>query len=58
LSTRRIRADLGQLKHGNLEVEARLGHPEGQYASISNRVDRIDTRLERIERRVDLVEAP
>jgi predicted nucleic acid-binding Zn-ribbon protein len=55
---RRIRADIGELKHDNLEVKARLGHLEGQYASISNRVDRIDTRLERIERRLDLVEAP
>jgi hypothetical protein len=40
-----------------VEVKERLGFLEAQYASISRRVDRIDSRLERIERRVDLVEA-
>ncbi len=30
---------------------------EQQYASISNRVDRIEDRLERIERRIGLIDA-
>jgi hypothetical protein len=32
--------------------------PEGGYASLSLRVDRIAGDLERIKRRLDLVEAP
>lgn len=39
------------------EIKSRLGMLEQQYASISNRVDRIEMRLERIEKRLDLIEA-
>ena len=31
------------------EVKERLGFLEGQYASISRRVDRIDSRLDLVE---------
>ena len=46
------------------EVKERLGILEtqvaglaGQYASLSNRLDRMDLRIERIERRLDLHDA-
>lgn len=39
-----------------LEVKERLGILEMQYASLSNRVDRLDQRVERIENRLGLVE--
>jgi predicted nucleic acid-binding Zn-ribbon protein len=44
-------------RHGDdlREVKERLGILEMQYASLSNRIDRIDQRLERVERRLDLV---
>ena len=54
---RAIRSEIGELKTSMIEVKERLGFLEGQYASISRRVDRIDSRLDRIERRLDLVEA-
>jgi len=38
------------------EVKERLGILEMQYASLSNRMDRMDLRIERIERRLGLVE--
>ena len=38
------------------EVKARLGTLESQYASVSNRMDRLDARVERIEQRLGLVE--
>jgi chromosome segregation ATPase len=38
------------------EIKTRIGIPEQQYASLSNRNDRIEQRLERIERRLDLAE--
>ena len=39
------------------EVKERLGILEMQYASLSNRLDRIDLRIERIERRLGLIDA-
>jgi predicted nucleic acid-binding Zn-ribbon protein len=54
---RAISNDIGDLKTSMVEVKERLGFLEAQYASISRRVDRIDSRLERFERRLDLVEA-
>jgi len=39
-----------------LEVKERLGILEMQYASLSNRMDRLDQRVERIETRLGLVE--
>lgn len=38
------------------EVKERLGILEMQYASLSNRMDRLDQRVERIETRLGLVE--
>jgi predicted nuclease with TOPRIM domain len=38
------------------EVKERLGILEMQYASLSNRMDRMDLRIERIERRLGLIE--
>ncbi|MCA3447426.1 MAG: hypothetical protein INF93_12025 [Rhodobacter sp.] len=38
------------------EVKEWLGILEMQYASLSNRMDRMDLRIERIERRLGLVE--
>jgi predicted nucleic acid-binding Zn-ribbon protein len=54
---RAIRSDISDLKTSMVEFKEWLGFLEAQYASISRRVDRIDSRLERIERRLDLVEA-
>ncbi len=39
------------------EIKTRVGILEQQYASMSNRIDRIEFRLERIERRLELAEA-
>jgi hypothetical protein len=39
------------------EVKGRLGILENQYASVSSRMDRLDTRVERIEQRLELIEA-
>ena len=39
------------------EIKTRVGIFEQQYASMSNRIDRIESRLERIERRLELAEA-
>lgn len=47
----RIAADLS-------DIRTRVGILEQQYASMSNRIDRIESRLERIERRLELVEVP
>ena len=41
----------------HLEAKDRLGALEQQYASISQRADRIDENLQRIETRLGLVEA-
>jgi hypothetical protein len=39
------------------DLRTRVGILEQQYASMSNRIDRIETLLERIERRLELAEA-
>ena len=39
------------------EMRQRIGNLEAQYASMSNRLDRMDLRIERIERRLDLQDA-
>ena len=54
---RAIRSEIGDLKTSIIEIKEWLGFLEAQYASISQRVDRIDGRLDRIERRLELVEA-
>ena len=54
---RRLDAKLDKLADDMLEVKQRIGHLEGQYASISRRVDSLDMRLERVERWLGLVSA-
>jgi predicted nucleic acid-binding Zn-ribbon protein len=53
---RRMRLSIDRLEENMIEVKQRLGHLEAQYATISNRMDRIDLRLDRIEKRLDLLE--
>jgi archaellum component FlaC len=47
--------DLREIKDRIGHVEAQVGGLAMQYASLSNRIDRMDLRIERIERRPDLV---
>jgi archaellum component FlaC len=54
---RAIRHSLENLTADMQEVKGRLGNMEHQYAGLSTRLDRIDTRVHRIEKRLDLVEA-
>jgi hypothetical protein len=51
-----IQGTLTRLVDDIHEVKERLGILEMQYASLSNRMDRMDLRIERIERRLGLVE--
>ena len=53
---RRLDRKMDKLSDDMLEVKQRIGHLEGQYASISRRVDSLDLRLERVERRLDIVQ--
>jgi hypothetical protein len=50
-------SDITGLKQRMGLLEGKIAHLFGQYAILSNRVDRIDNRRARIERRRDLVEA-
>ncbi|HEY3911236.1 MAG TPA: hypothetical protein VGM07_15290 [Stellaceae bacterium] len=52
-----IAADITELKQRMGLLGGQVAHLFGQYAILSNRVDRIDARLERIGRRLDLVDA-
>ncbi|OCW59206.1 hypothetical protein [Hoeflea olei] len=54
---RAIRATVDRLADDMLEVKGRLGLIEMQYASVSNRLDRMDERVSRIEKRLGLIEA-
>jgi predicted nucleic acid-binding Zn-ribbon protein len=54
---RRIKTSIDGLREDIREIKTRLGILEQEYASMSNRVDRIEFRLDRIEKRLDLVEA-
>jgi archaellum component FlaC len=54
---RAIRETLDNHTQDFLEVKQRLGFLENQYASISNRLDRLDERVSRIERRLELQDA-
>ncbi len=45
------------LRDDMLEIKTRIGILEQQYASVSNRIDRIEVRLDRIEQRLGLIEA-
>jgi predicted nuclease with TOPRIM domain len=53
---RHIRGAVDALRDDMRDVKVRLGTLETQYASLSNRLDRLDGRVERIERRLDLAE--
>jgi predicted nucleic acid-binding Zn-ribbon protein len=52
-----IQGTLTRLVDDMHEVKERLGILEMQYASLSNRLDRMDLRIERIERRLELYDA-
>lgn len=54
---RHIRVTTDGLREDMREVKTRLGLLESQYASLSNRFDRIDLRISRIEERLGLVDA-
>jgi predicted nuclease with TOPRIM domain len=54
---RHMRGALDELRLDMREVKSRLSALEQQYATISNRVDRVDDRLSRIETRVGLADA-
>jgi hypothetical protein len=54
---RAIRATQDRHSDDLREIKGRLGILEQQYASVSNRIDRIDDRIFRIEKRLELVEA-
>jgi len=54
---RAIRGDLADVKTDLTELKQRVGLLEGQYASLSARVDRIAGDVVLIKRRLDLVEA-
>jgi archaellum component FlaC len=54
---RAIRGTVERLSEEMQDVKVGLGNLENQYASISNRLDRLDGRVLRIEKRLDLVEA-
>ena len=54
---RHIRAVVDGLRDDMREVKGWLGILESQYASLSNRLDRMDSRVERIEQRLSLADA-
>lgn len=53
---RAIRATVDRIEGDMREVKQRLGMLESQYASLSNRLDRMDDRVGRIEKRLGLIE--
>jgi chromosome segregation ATPase len=53
---RAIRATQAEHTTALVEIKERLGFLEGQYASISRRVDRIDGQLSEIRTRLGLVD--
>ena len=54
---RAIRATQDRHSEDLREIKTGLGFLEAQYASLSNRLDRMDERVGRIERRLDLLDA-
>ncbi len=54
---RHIGLAVDETRHDVREVKTRVGILEQQYASMSNRIDRIEYRLERIEPRIGLIDA-
>ncbi len=49
-----IQGQLSRVSDDIREIKDRLGILEMQYATVSNRLDRMDLRIERIERRLEL----
>jgi predicted nucleic acid-binding Zn-ribbon protein len=54
---RAIRATQDRQSEDLREIKERLGILESQYASLSNRLDRLDERVSRIEKRLDLFDS-
>ena len=54
---RHIRGAVDEIRLDTRELKSRIGILEQQYASVSNRINRIEDRLERIERRIGLADA-
>jgi len=54
---RTMRTDITEMKTDTIEVKERLGLLEGQYASLSRRMDRLGGDVEQIKKRLNLVEA-
>lgn len=54
---RAMRTDITEMKTDIIEVKERLGLLEGQYASLSRRMDRLGGDVEQIKKRLNLVEA-
>ncbi|MBP7003323.1 hypothetical protein [Amaricoccus sp.] len=54
---RAIRATQDRHSDDLREIKGRLGMLESQYASLSNRLDRLDERVAHIERRLALRDA-
>jgi predicted nucleic acid-binding Zn-ribbon protein len=54
---RNIDQKVDSLRDDVREIKTRVGLLEQQYASLSNRIDRIELRLDRIETRLGLIEA-
>jgi hypothetical protein len=54
---REIRDMVGRVLEDTADLKLRAGMLEAGYASMSLRIDRIDSRLERLERRAGLLDA-
>jgi hypothetical protein len=54
---REIRDMLARVLEDTADLKLRVGMLEAGYASMSLRIDRIDSRLERLERRAGLLDA-
>lgn len=51
---RALRGDMGEVKTDLREIKERIGLLEGQYASMSPRLDRLGGDMERIKTRLNL----
>lgn len=54
---RPIRGAIDNVRDDVREIKQRVGNLGHQYASMSNRLDRMDVRIERVERPLDLTDA-
>lgn len=52
-----IRRTIDEVRDDVRDLLQGTGNLENQYASMSNRLGRMDVRIERIERRLDLTDA-